>query len=98
MRTNRLLILFWVACSLMVASCGKESIENRQRDMPSSPIVILYDNDVHCSVDGYPMLVSLRNECLSATDYVSTVSCGDFASGGIVGAITKGEQVVEIMN
>lgn len=98
MRTNRLLILFWVACSLMVASCGKESIENRQPDMPSSPIVILYDNDVHCSVDGYPMLVSLRNECLSATDYVSTVSCGDFASGGIVGAITKGEQVVEIMN
>lgn len=44
------------------------------------------------------MLVSLRNDCLSRTDYVSTVSCGDFASGGFMGAISKGEQIVEIMN
>ena len=58
----------------------------------------MYDNDVHCSVDGYPALVSLRNEHLSGGNFVSTVSCGDFASGGVVGAISQGEQVVEIMN
>lgn len=98
MRTNKFLIFFLVACTLMVASCNKETIENRKPDVPSSPIVILYENDVHCSVDGYPMFVSLREKCLSDTDYVATVSCGDFASGGLVGAISKGEQIVEIMN
>ena len=44
------------------------------------------------------MLVSLRNQCLSGTNYVSTVSCGDFASGGHIGAISKGEQIIGIMN
>ena len=67
-------------------------------DLPTEPIVILYENDVHCAVDGYPLLVSVRKECQSATDYVSTVSCGDFASGGLIGAISKGEQIVRIMN
>ena len=67
-------------------------------DLPTEPIVILYENDVHCAVDGYPLLVSVRNECQAATDYVSTVSCGDFASGGLIGAISKGEQIVRIMN
>ncbi len=67
-------------------------------DLPTEPIVILYENDVHCAVDGYPLLVSVRKECQAATDYVSTVSCGDFASGGLIGAISKGEQIVRIMN
>ena len=70
----------------------------RRPDLPAKPIVILYENDVHCAVDGYPLLVSVRKECQAATDYVSTVSCGDFASGGIVGAISKGEQIARIMN
>ena len=72
--------------------------ENDQENLPDKQIVILYDNDVHCSVDGYPALVSYRNECLSRTSYVSNVSCGDFSSGGLVGAISKGEKIVDIMN
>ena len=87
-----------LACVLLLGGCHDDSLEERLPDLPSEQIVVLYENDVHCAVDGYPMLVSLRNEHLSNTKYVSTVSCGDFASGGLVGAISNGEQIVEIMN
>lgn len=91
----RLLILVF---PLLFVACNDGNTEGGTPGSPSKQIVILYDNDVHCSVDGYPFLVALRNECLSVTQNVSTVSCGDFASGGIVGAISKGEQIVPIMN
>ena len=85
-------------CALLFGACTNENTKDRLPDLPTEQIVVLYDNDVHCSVDGYPALVSLRNEHLSGGNFVSTVSCGDFASGGVVGAISQGEQVVEIMN
>ena len=92
-------MLSLAVCSLIFCACSDEINDKiQQPDLPTQPIVVLYDNDVHCSIDGYPMLVSLRNEWLSGTEYVSTVSCGDFASGGLAGAISKGERIVEIMN
>ena len=96
-REYRFIMLFAI-CNLMLWGCNDDDVESRLPDLPNQPIVVLFDNDVHCAVDGYPMLVSARNECLSRTIYVSTVSCGDFASGGLVGAISKGEQIVELMN
>lgn len=72
--------------------------EEAMPDRPSSPIVILYENDVHCAVDGYARLVALREEQRELTPYVTTVSCGDFVQGDVVGSISKGESVVEIMN
>ena len=96
-REYRFIMLFAI-CNLMLWGCNDDDVESRLPDLPHQPIVVLFDNDVHCAVDGYPMLVSARNECLSRTNYVSTVSCGDFASGGFVGAVSRGEQIVELMN
>ena len=62
------------------------------------PIVIIYDNDVHCAVDGYAKLVALRDVTLDSTDFVTTVSCGDFASGGVIASASDGEFVIDIMN
>lgn len=62
------------------------------------PIVIIYDNDVHCAVDGYSKLVALRDVMLDSTELVTTVSCGDFASGGVIAAASEGELVIDIMN
>lgn len=99
MNIKNVLILSLVVCSCIFCACSDENPgQVRLPDLPTQPIIVLYDNDVHCSIDGYPMLVSYRDDCLSGTDYVSTVSCGDFASGGLVGAISKGERIVEIMN
>ena len=90
---------FFVIVSLFFVACNEENVGgNTTPDLPAKPIVILYENDVHCAVEGYPLLVSMRKECQSSTDYVATVSCGDFASGGVVGAISKGEQIARIMN
>jgi len=62
------------------------------------PIYILYDNDVHCSVDGYEKLAALRADYLKQSIYVNVVSCGDFVQGNKVGTISKGKYPVAIMN
>ena len=90
MKIKDFLASLFVFISLFLVACNDENPDNRTPDLPTKPIVILYENDVHCAVDGYPLLVSVREECQNATDYVSTVSCGDFASGGLVGAISQG--------
>lgn len=89
---------FLFVLTLLFVACNEDNIKDTTPDLPTKPIVILYENDVHCAVDGYPFLVSMRKEYQTTTNYVSTVSCGDFASGGLVGAISKGEQIVKIMN
>ena len=86
-----------VACSPKAAPSGLET------KAPSKPhvaadIVILYDNDVHCSVDGYANMAALKAEKFRQTPYVSLVSAGDFVQGGSLGAASKGGYIVEIMN
>ena len=98
MKIKDFLASLFVVMSLFLVACNEDNIKDTTPDLPTKSIVILYENDVHCAVDGYPILVSIRKECKSATKYVSTVSCGDFASGGVVGAISKGEQIARIMN
>ena len=61
-------------------------------------IVILYENDVHCAIDGYQKLAGLRDAILRAdTAYVAVVSSGDFVQGGTAGAISRGQYVADIM-
>ena len=85
-----------ILMALALFSYGNDS---RQQDaFPDSRIVIVYDNDVHCAVDGYAKLAAVRNQQKEKTDYVTTVSCGDFVNGGVIGAFSKGESIVDIMN
>lgn len=67
-------------------------------DVSSGDIVILYDNDVHCAVDGYANMAALKADMKEKTDYVSVVSNGDFVQGATIGAISQGEYIVRIMN
>ena len=67
-------------------------------DRPDRPIVILFENDVHCAVDGYAKLVTLKEQQRWETPYVTTVSCGDFVQGDVIGSITEGESIIDIMN
>ena len=94
MRNYYLILLFFVATLF----CGCSNHHERVRDLPTQPIVILYDNDVHCAVDGYAKLVARREQLSNEGNYTTTVSCGDFVSGDIVGTVTKGEAIVNIMN
>lgn len=64
----------------------------------NSDIVILYDNDVHCSVDGYAKMAALKAEKQAETPYLTLVSAGDFVQGGSMGAASKGGWIITIMN
>ena len=77
-----------VLCSLNAVVFAKDS----------ETIVILYENDVHCAVEGYSKLVAMKNELKTDYEYVGVVSSGDFVQGGTLGAVSKGEYIVNLMN
>lgn len=76
----------------------------------SDDIVVLYTNDVHCQVDpaankegvqtnaGYTNVAAYKADMLDTHNYVTLVDCGDAIQGGPIGAMTKGEAIVTVMN
>ncbi len=64
-------------------------------------IVVLYTNDVHCGIDdaiGYAGLAAYKKELEQNGTPTLLVDCGDHAQGGIIGALSRGEAIIEIMN
>lgn len=80
---------------LMASTCRREA----QPDTGAAKsIVILYENDVHCSIGGYARLAGLKEAILAAdTAWVATVSSGDFLQGSSSGALSRGQYIVDIM-
>lgn len=64
----------------------------------SDDIVILYENDVHCAVDGYSKLSAMKKELQDTHNHVGVVSCGDYIQGSSLGSASRGEYIVELMN
>ena len=91
-------LLSFVLAMAMVFSVPVVSDAAVVSSVDKSDIVILYDNDVHCEVDGYVEMAAIKKELQSQSNYVSLVSCGDFVQGGVIGSISKGEAIVKIMN
>ena len=61
-------------------------------------IVILYENDAHCGIDGYTKIAGLRDAInRSDTAYAAAVCCGDFLQGNTTGAISKGQYIADIL-
>lgn len=60
--------------------------------------VILYTNDVHCAMDDYPVLAAYRAELLAQGKNVITIDAGDAIQGEVIGGLTEGEAIVELMN
>ena len=66
--------------------------------MAQKSIVILYENDAHCGIEGYTKIAGLRDAISSSdTAYVGLVCCGDFLQGNTTGAISKGQYIADIM-
>ncbi len=78
----------------MLLSCVSGTVFAKDDDT----IVILYENDVHCAIEGYSKLAAMKNELSEAYANVGVVSCGDFVQGGTLGAVSKGEYIVNLMN
>ena len=63
-------------------------------------IVVLYTSDVHCGVDkniGYDSLSAYKKQ-LEKNNYVILMDTGDNISGDFIGAVSKGEYIIDIMN
>ena len=61
-------------------------------------IVILYENDVHGAIEGYPLMAAMRDQMMSLTPHVVVVSCGDFLSGTPLGSVSRGRYLIRMMN
>ena len=64
-------------------------------------IVILYTNDVHCGINdsiGYEGLARVKAAYEAVGKEVILVDCGDSVQGDVIGTLSKGEAIVELMN
>ena len=80
---------------LLLLACEREEIPGGSE----KSIVILYENDVHCAIDGYTRLAGLRDAiAASDTAWAATVCCGDYVQGGSAGVLSRGQYIVDLMN
>lgn len=64
-------------------------------------VCILFTNDVHCGVDegiGYNGVSYVRQALENSGMEVLLVDDGDFCQGGVIGTLSEGETVIELMN
>ncbi len=87
-----------ILIGLIVLSLLTSAITGISFAAEDKEIVILFENDVHCSVDGYAKLAAMKEELSETCDYVGVVSSGDFVQGGSLGVVSKGEYIVNLMN
>ena len=88
------ILVGFVALAGLFAACGS----HRMPDKPESPVVILFETDAHCQMEGYAAIAGLKRDMAGKTPFLTTVSSGDFVQGDIAGTITKGEGIIQIMN
>ncbi len=84
--------------SILIVAVMLLSVANITVFAQAGETVILYTNDVHCAIDDYPVLAAYRAELLAQGKNVVTVDAGDAIQGEVIGALTNGEAVVDIMN
>lgn len=80
----------------MFTGCKTSKNYNTTTYEKQKSIVVIYDNDVHCGIDGYPKMAGLR-DAISDTAFTALVSSGDFLQGGTTGALSHGQYIVDIM-
>ena len=54
-------------------------------------IVILYENDVHGTVEGYSKLAAMKKELQKDYAYVGVLSSGDYLQGSSLSSVSRGE-------
>ncbi len=86
-----------LVCILMLISITPISACT-PKDNRSDDIVILFENDVHCAVEGYSKLAAMKKELNETHKHVGVVSCGDYIQGSSLGVVSHGEYIVNLMN
>jgi len=88
----------WFMCALLMGLTSCSSCDETVITPPhEKSIVILFENDVHSAIDGYPKMAGLRN-AIADTAYTAVVSSGDFLQGGLAASLSRGQYIIDIMN
>ena len=87
-------IIAMLVCVMLLVGIMPISVVAQSRN----DIIILYENDVHCTVEGYSKLSAMKKELQETHSYVGVVSGGDFIQGNSLGVISKGEYIINLMN
>lgn len=64
----------------------------------SGDIIVLYTNDTHCATENFAKLAAYRAKLISEGHTVITVDAGDAIQGEIIGSLTEGTAIAEIMS
>lgn len=93
------IFVFCVAMAVAQCLCAHQQVADAtSQSADGKTIVILYENDVHCGIDGYQRMQGLYDAILKAdTCDVGMVCCGDFLQGALAGAISHGQYIIDIM-
>lgn len=94
MKNGKLLLVCTALALGLLTGCESETEK-------SDDIVILYTNDVHCGMEddiGYSGLAAYKEKMMQETPYVTLVDCGDAIQGDLMGTVSQGEYIVDIMN
>ena len=98
---NKKVFACLLAVLMLVGMIVVPAASKAEGEEPAKEIVILYTNDVHCGINdeiGYEGLARIKAALEAAGKEVILVDCGDALQGGIIGTLSKGEAIVEIMN
>lgn len=102
------LFIFVAAMMLALTACNSKetTITNSAEAVDEGigidkDIIVLYVNDVHCGIDdnlGYQNLETVKNAYEALGHKVILVDSGDAVQGDTVGTLSKGENIIELMN
>ncbi|MBR4462030.1 MAG: bifunctional metallophosphatase/5'-nucleotidase [Erysipelotrichaceae bacterium] len=88
---KKILSLIIIILILTLSGCQK----------PKEDIYIFYTGDVHCGIDsnlGYPAVKAIVDETKAEHSNVLLVDTGDYLQGGMIGSMSRGSYIVDLMN
>ncbi|MEG2870814.1 MAG: metallophosphoesterase [Clostridium sp.] len=86
---------------LLLSACQDSANHAKTETTARRDIAIVYTNDVHCALDeniGYAGLAAYKKELEADGCEVLLVDSGDAIQGAPMGALSKGENIIDIMN
>lgn len=98
LKLRDLTLIFALVMGVAMTGCRRDDKDNEPSvDKRVDKVVLLFENDVHGAIDGYPVFAGYRDAVADTFQYVVTVSCGDCMSGSPVCSCFDGQSIVSIM-
>ena len=108
---KRFIFIVFLLCLILKTYQRKYNLRNDFRGLKeeelnelnelSDDIIILHTNDVHCGLNekiGYDGVYLYKRELQRKYKHVLLVDAGDHIQGGAIGILSKGSDIIDIMN